>query len=47
MLFQTFDVLFAGIKAWFESNEDDAILDEFFEDVKHLTEVHHLKTDAK
>ena len=47
MLFQTSDVLFAGMKPWFESNEDGATLNEFFEEAKYFTEVYCLKADAK
>ena len=46
-LSHTSDVLFAEMRVWFESNKDDAILDEFFKQAKHFTGVHHLKADVK
>ena len=35
------------MKAWFESNEDSAILDKFLKEAKYLMEVYHLKADIK
>ena len=47
MLSQTSNVFFAEVRAWFESNKDDATLDEFLEKAKQLTGIHYLKANAK